>query len=69
MPQKRAPSAQKAQELAPWWEGQSHTQSGAELWSALGRLSTARVLQEALEPEQAETRGRSRDEQQPTPQG
>jgi transposase-like protein len=50
-------------------EGQSTTQSGEALWSALVRLSTERVLQEALEPEQAEALGRSRYERQPTPQG
>ena len=69
MTRKRAPSEQKAQELAQWLEGQSNTQSGEELLRALVRLSTERVLQEALEQEQAEALGRSRYERQPTPQG
>jgi transposase-like protein len=69
MTKKRAPSKQKAQELAQWLEGQSTTHSGEELWSALVRPSTERVLQEALEQEQAEARGRSRYERWPTPQG
>lgn len=69
MTRKIAPSAQKAQELAQWLEGQSDPQSGEELLSALVRLSTERVLQEALEQEQAETLGRNRYERQPTPQG
>jgi transposase-like protein len=69
MTRKRASSAPKAQELAQWLEGQSDTQSGEELLSALVRLSTERVLQEALEQEQAEVLGRRRDERQPAPQG
>ena len=44
MTRKIAPSAQKAQELAQWLEGQSATHSGEELLSALVRLSTERVL-------------------------
>jgi transposase-like protein len=69
MTRKRAPSAQKTQELAQWLEGQSDTHSGEALWSALIRLSTERVLQEALEQAQAEALGRGRDERQPIPQG
>lgn len=69
MTRQRAPSEQKAQELAQWLERQSDTQSGEELLSALVRLSTERVLQEALEQEQAESLGRSRYERQPAPQG
>jgi putative transposase len=61
--QKRiAPSAVKAQELRAMLQGQSEVQSGEELLSALVRLSTERVLQEALEEEQAETLGRGRYE-------
>ena len=41
-------------------EGQNQAQSGSELLSALVRLSTERILQEALEQEQAETLGRAR---------
>ena len=69
MTRKITPREQKAQELAQWLEGPSDTQSGEELLSALVRLSTERVLQEALEPEQAAARGRSRYERPPTPQG
>lgn len=43
-------------------EGQTQGQSGSELLSALVRLSTERILQEALEQEQAETLGRARYE-------
>jgi transposase-like protein len=41
-------------------QGQSDAQSGEEVLSALVRLSTERVLQEALEHEQAEALGRAR---------
>jgi hypothetical protein len=61
-----APSAQQPQERAPWLEGQSDPQSGAALLSAFVRLSMARVLQEALDQEQAEALGRGRYERQPT---
>jgi putative transposase len=43
-------------------QGQSDAQSGEELLSALVRLSTERVLQEALEQEQAQALGRGRYE-------
>jgi transposase-like protein len=43
-------------------QGQSDAQSGEELLSALVRLSTERVVQEALEHEQAEALGRARYE-------
>lgn len=43
-------------------QGQSAAQSGEELLSTLGRLSTERVLQEALEQEQAEALGGGRYE-------
>jgi transposase-like protein len=66
---KIAPSARKAQELAQWLEGQSDPERGEELLNALVRLSTERVLQEALEQAQTEALGRSRYERQPTPQG
>ena len=69
MPRKIAPSEQKAHELAQGLEGQRNTPSGEELLRALVRLSTERVLQEALEPEQAEALGRRRYERPPTPQG
>jgi len=57
-----APSAVKAQELRAMLQGENESQSGEELLSRLVRLSTERVLQEALEQEQAETLGRGRDE-------
>jgi len=69
MARKRAPSERKAQEIAPWCDGQSDVQSGAELLSALGRLSTARVLQEALDQQQAAALVRSRYARQTTAQG
>jgi transposase-like protein len=69
MTRKIAPSEQKAQELAQWCEGQSDTHSGEEVLSAFGRLSTERVLQEALQQAQAEALGRGRYERQPTAQG
>lgn len=43
-------------------QGQSDAQNGEELLSALVRLSTERVWQEALEHEQAEALGRARYE-------
>ena len=64
-----APSEQKAQELRALLEGQSEAQSGGEWLSALVRLSTERVLQEALEREQAEILGRARYERRVGSQG
>lgn len=69
MSQRIAPSEQKAQELRAMLEGQSEAQSGGELLSTLVRLSTERVLQEALEQEQAETLGRTRYERRAEGQG
>lgn len=60
MSQRIAPSAVKAQELGAMLQGQSDAQSGEELLSTLVRLSTERVLQEALEHEQAQALGRGR---------
>jgi putative transposase len=62
MPERIAPSEQKAQELRAMLQGQNEAQSGEELLSTLVRLSTERVLQEALEQEQAEALGRGRYE-------
>jgi transposase-like protein len=62
MEKKIAPSAVKAQELRAMLQGQSEVQSGEELLSLLVRLSTERVLQEALEHEQGEVLGRGRYE-------
>jgi putative transposase len=62
MEKKIAPSEVKAQALRALLQGQTDAQSGEELLSTLVRLSTERVLQEALEHEQAETLGRGRYE-------
>jgi putative transposase len=62
MEKKIAPSERKAQELYALIHGQLDAQSGEELLSTLVRLSTERVLQEALEQEQAEALGRGRYE-------
>jgi transposase-like protein len=69
MEKRIAPSEQKAQELRAMLAGQSEAQNGGELLSALVRLSTERVLQEALEQEQAETLGRARYERRAGSQG
>ena len=60
MSKRIAPSQVKAQELWTMLQGQHKAQSGEELLSSLGRLSTERVLQEALEQEQARALGRGR---------
>jgi putative transposase len=62
METKIAPSERKAQELRALMQGQLDAQSGEELLSTLVRLSTERVLQEALEDEQARALGRERYE-------
>ena len=62
MEKRIAPSEQKAQALRALLEGQTQGQNGEELLSLLVRLSTERVLQEALEHEQAATLGRGRYE-------
>lgn len=62
MPRKIAPREAKAQEVLALLQGQSDAHSGEELLSALVRLSTERVLQEALEREQAEVLGHGRYE-------
>jgi transposase-like protein len=62
MEKKIAPSEQKAQALRALLEGQTDAQSGEELLSTIVRLSTDRILQEALEHEQAEALGRGRYE-------
>jgi transposase-like protein len=62
MEKKIAPSEQKAQALRTLLQGQTEGQSGEELLSALVRLSTERILQEALEEEQAVALGRGRYE-------
>jgi putative transposase len=69
MEKRIAPSEVKAQELRAMFEGRSEAQSGSELLSALVRLSTERVLQEALEQEQAQTLGRARYERRAGSQG
>src|SRR5215813_9307223 len=62
MEKKIAPSEQKAQALRALLQGQGDGQSGEEFLSLLVRLSTERILQEALEQEQAEALGRGRYE-------
>jgi transposase-like protein len=62
MEKKIAPSERKAQEIQALVQGQLDAQSGEELLSTLVRLSTERVLQEALEDEQARALGRERYE-------
>ena len=62
MEKKIAPSEQKAQALRALLQGQAEGQSGKEFLSLLGRLSTERILQEALAQEQAEALGRGRYE-------
>jgi putative transposase len=62
MAKKIAPSEGKAQALRALLQGQHDAQSGEELLSTLVRLSTERVLQEALEHEQAAALGRGRYE-------
>ena len=62
MEKRIAPSEQKAQALRALLQGQAEGQSGEELLSLLVRLSTERILQEALEEEQAVALGRGRYE-------
>jgi putative transposase len=62
MEKKIAPSEHKAQALRALLQGQAEGQSGEELLSLLVRLSTERILQEALEQEQGVTLGRGRYE-------
>src|SRR4249920_3851760 len=62
MEKKIAPSEHKAQALRALLQGQAEGQSGEELLSLLVRLSTERILQEALEQEQAMALGRGRYE-------
>jgi hypothetical protein len=62
MGKKIAPSEQKAQARRAVRQGQAEGQSGEELLSLLVRLSTERILQGALEQEQALALGRGRYE-------
>ena len=62
MEKRIAPSEQKAQALRALLQGQAEGQSGEEFLSVLVRLSTERILQEALEQEQAVVLGRGRYE-------
>ena len=62
MEKKIAPSERKAQEIEALVQGHLDAQNGEELLSTLVRLSTERVLQEALEEEQAQALGRRRYE-------
>ena len=69
MEKKIAPSERKAQEIDALLQGQLHAENGEELLSTLVRLSTERVLQEALEQEQATVLGRERSERRGGEQG
>jgi transposase-like protein len=70
MSRKLAPSQRKAHELTQWLHGQPvGRDDGQELLSTLVRLSTERVLQEALEHEQPEPLGRDRYERRAPPRG
>jgi transposase-like protein len=62
MEKQRAASEQKAPALRALLHGQTDAQSGEELVSTLVRLSTERVLQEALEQDQTAALGRGRYE-------
>jgi hypothetical protein len=62
MEKKRAPSEQKAQTLRAMVPGHLETQSGEEVLSPSVRLSTERVVQEAVAHEPAEALGRGRYE-------
>jgi transposase-like protein len=69
MEKKIAPSVEKAQALRALLQGHTDAQSGEELLSTLVRLTTERVLQEALEQEQAAALGRGRYEARREGQG
>jgi putative transposase len=69
MEKKIAPSEQKAQELQALLQGQLEAESGEEFLSTLVRLATERVIQEALEEEQAAALGRGRYERRGGEQG
>jgi transposase-like protein len=69
MPQKITPSALKAQELTALLQGQTEARTGEELLSTLVQLATERVVQEALEREQAAVLGRGRYERHPAARG
>jgi len=62
MEKTRAPSERKAQELQAFVQRQLNAQSGEDFLSPLGRLSTERVVPEAVEEEQAAAVGRERYE-------
>lgn len=62
MEKKIAPSEHKAQALRAVLQGHLDGQNGEELLSTIVRLSTERILQDALEQEQAEVLGRGRYE-------
>lgn len=62
MEKKIAPSERKAQEIDALLQGRLQAETGEELLSMLVRLASERVLQEALEQEQAVALGRERYE-------
>jgi len=69
MEKKITPSEAKAQEIEALLQGALGAESGEELLSTLVRLSTERVLQEALEEEQARALGRARYERRTDSEG
>ena len=68
-PQKRAPRAVQAQELAALLQGDTAVNRGEEWLSTWVQLATERVLQETVVQEQAERWGRSRSERRGTAPG
>jgi len=62
MEKTRAPSERKAQEIDALLQGRLRAETGEDLLSMLVRLATERVLQAALEQEQAVALGRERYE-------
>src|SRR5262245_56325424 len=69
MSRKIAPSEREAPEIAQWLPGQHEGSDSQELGSALVRLATARVLQEALEHEPTASLGRDRYARRAAPCG
>ena len=69
MEKKRAPSEHQAQAWSAVLHGHTDAQSGEEVVSLLVRLSTERVVQDAVEQEQAEALGRGRYEARGESQG
>jgi hypothetical protein len=69
MPQKRAPSALKAQELTALLQGDTEARTGEALLRTFVQLATERVIQEAFEREPAAVLGRGRYERHAAARG